>query len=157
MFLTLLSNSPSRAILGRFFAFWSKIMSKTQFWGVFLLALQHLLIASGGAMRVGNDDGGDKKRPTHFSRSLLWSIADSNCLPQHCQCCALPDELIPQSECKYKWFTFIMQIFVPPRRIERLAQEPESWILSIKLRGQLAFLRKFTESLQSLRAPRYLT
>ena len=26
---------------------------------------------------------------------LLWSIADSNRLPQHCQCCALPDELIP--------------------------------------------------------------
>lgn len=25
----------------------------------------------------------------------LWSIADSNRLPQHCQCCALPDELIP--------------------------------------------------------------
>ena len=27
---------------------------------------------------------------------LLWSIADSNRLPQHCQCCALPDELMPR-------------------------------------------------------------
>lgn len=27
---------------------------------------------------------------------LGWSIADSNRLPQHCQCCALPDELIPR-------------------------------------------------------------
>ena len=26
----------------------------------------------------------------------LWSIADSNRLPQHCQCCALPDELMPR-------------------------------------------------------------
>lgn len=27
---------------------------------------------------------------------VLWSIADSNRLPQHCQCCALPDELMPR-------------------------------------------------------------
>ena len=32
--------------------------------------------------------------------SAQWSIADSNRLPQHCQCCALPDELIPLCECK---------------------------------------------------------
>lgn len=37
------------------------------------------------------------------SRFLLWSIADSNRLPQHCQCCALPDELIPHYFfCKFK-------------------------------------------------------
>ena len=27
--------------------------------------------------------------------SIVWSIADSNCIPQQCECCALPDELMP--------------------------------------------------------------
>ena len=36
-----------------------------------------------------------KTRPGVGRVILLWSIADSNRLPQHCQCCALPDELIP--------------------------------------------------------------
>ena len=31
-----------------------------------------------------------------------WSIADSNRLPQHCQCCALPDELIPRDVVRRK-------------------------------------------------------
>ena len=31
---------------------------------------------------------------------FLWSIADSNRLPRHCQCRALPDELIPRCDAK---------------------------------------------------------
>ena len=39
-----------------------------------------------------------KSKRLNFSHLLhcLWSIADSNRLPQHCQCCALPDELMPR-------------------------------------------------------------
>ena len=39
-----------------------------------------------------------KNKRLNFSRLFhhLWSIADSNRLPQHCQCCALPDELMPR-------------------------------------------------------------
>ena len=41
----------------------------------------------------------NKKSQVAEKQSLaipLWSIADSNRLPQHCQCCALPDELMPR-------------------------------------------------------------
>ena len=42
---------------------------------------------------------------------ILWSIADSNRLPQHCQCCALPDELIPRFVCKFSTKNGICKIF----------------------------------------------
>ena len=48
----------------------------------------------------------NKKGEAPESTSLgWWSIADSNRLPRHCQCRALPDELIPlvfQLRCKDK-------------------------------------------------------
>ena len=46
---------------------------------------------------------------------ILWSISDSNRLPQHCQCCALPDELIPQLLFALQIYNFfpILQIFHP--------------------------------------------
>ena len=49
--------------------------------------------------RRGNELGNGKAQKKGSRRDELpfgWSIADSNRLPQHCQCCALPDELIPR-------------------------------------------------------------
>ena len=57
----------------------------------------------------GGGGGGNKKNLG--VTKVLWSIADSNRLPQHCQCCALPDELIPRFVCKFSTKNGICKIF----------------------------------------------
>ena len=51
-----------------------------------------------GGVHWGEAPNRTKSKRLNLSRLLChsWSIADSNRLPQHCQCCALPDELMPR-------------------------------------------------------------
>ena len=53
------------------------------------------MLQQDGKLFSSMDDRKSKREALESTSLRWWSIADSNRLPRHCQCRALPDELIP--------------------------------------------------------------